>query len=98
MLRQRKQKRDKLQIVANILYLSQVGLKKTHIMHKANLSYEQTLHYLEELQAAGLLEQRMEEGAVVYGTTIKGRTLLDCFANISQLMMRYAELPVPHAV
>ena len=48
-------------------------------MAKANLRYEQMLGYLEELRVVGLLEQRTEEGAIVYGTTIKGRTFLDYF-------------------
>ena len=66
-----KHNRDKLQIVANILDLSQVGLKKTHIMAKANLSYEQTLGYLEELLVTGLLGRRTEKGAILYSTTRK---------------------------
>lgn len=81
-----KHSRDRFEIVANILDVSQVGLRKTHIMAKANLRYEQMLGYLEELRVAGLLEQRTEEEAIVYGTTRKGRTFLDYFENMSRLL------------
>ena len=84
--------------MANILDLSQVGLRKTHIMAKANLSYEQTLCYLKELQVTGLLEQHTEEGAIVYGTTVKGRTFLDYFSYMSRLIKDYADPAVPRVV
>ena len=48
---ERKNNRGKIEIMADVLTLSTVGIKKTHIMYKANLSYEQILYYLNELLA-----------------------------------------------
>lgn len=81
--------------MADILNLSTVGIKKTHIMYRANLSYEQILYYLGELQEKGLLEQRMEDGTTVYGTTGKGRDFLGHFSHMSELMNEFPEQETP---
>lgn len=89
----RKNNRGKIEIMADILSLSTVGTKKTHIMYGANLSYEQIVYYLGELQGKGLLEQREEEeGSTIYGTTEKGREFLGHFSQVSELM-REEEYP-----
>ncbi|MFL6492652.1 MAG: winged helix-turn-helix domain-containing protein, partial [Nitrososphaera sp.] len=38
---QRKNNRGKIQIMGDVLALGTSGIKKTHIMYRANLSYEQ---------------------------------------------------------
>jgi predicted transcriptional regulator len=91
----RKNNRGKIEIMADILNLSTVGIKKTHIMYRANLSYEQILYYLGELQEKGLLEQRMEDGVTIYGTTEKGRDFLGHFSRMSELMNEYPEQEAP---
>lgn len=91
----RKNNRGKLEIMADILNLSQAGIKKTHIMYRANLSYEQIVFYLDELQGGGLLEQRREEDAAVYGTTERGRMFLEHFSNLSRLINERPEPEVP---
>lgn len=79
--------REKIEIMANIMKLSVSGtIKRSHIMYGANLSHEQTLHYLEELQCKGLLEERMEKGTPVYRITEKGGEFLNLFTNISSMM------------
>ena len=88
---ERKNNRGKIEIMANILSLSTVGIKKTHIMYRANLSYEQILYYLNELQVRGLLEQDVEEGAQVYRTTGKGREFLQHFTQMAELIKGYPE-------
>lgn len=55
-------------------------------MHRANLSYEQTISYLEELHRKGLLEKRVEESTPVYRMTEKGKEFLDAFTKLSALI------------
>ena len=54
----RNQNRDKIQIIANILRVSEADMKKTHIMYSANLGSEQITHYMSQLQSNGMLEQK----------------------------------------
>ena len=77
--------------MADILTLSTVGIKKTHIMYRANLSYEQILYYLGELLGRNLLEQDTLEGTLIYRTTEKGREFLQHFANMAELIKEYRE-------
>lgn len=81
--------------MADVLTLSTVGIKKTHIMYKANLSYEQILYYLNELLAKGLLEQGVEEGSPVYRTTERGREFLGHFTRMVDLIRQYPEERTP---
>ncbi|HEU4823492.1 MAG TPA: winged helix-turn-helix domain-containing protein, partial [Nitrososphaeraceae archaeon] len=52
---ERKNNRGKIQIMGDVLALGTSGIKKTHIMYKANLSYEQVHLYLGELIAKRLI-------------------------------------------
>ena len=88
---ERKNNRGKIEIMADILTLSTVGIKKTHIMYKANLSYEQRLYYLGERLSRGLLEQDTFEGTQVYRTTEKGREFLQHFGSMAELIREYPE-------
>lgn len=89
---ERKNNRGKIEIMADILTLSTVGIKKTHIMYRANLSYEQILYYLGELLTRNLLEQDTFEGTQIYRTTEKGREFLQHFSNMAELIKeQYAE-------
>ena len=47
--------RDKLEIVHDILSAVSGGIKKTHIMYKANLSYKLLARYLDDLLTADLV-------------------------------------------
>lgn len=91
----RRNNRGKIEIMADILNLSTVGIKKTHIMYRANLSYEQILYYLKELREKGMLEQRVEDGMTMYWATEKGREFLDHFSQMSGLMSGYPEQEAP---
>jgi predicted transcriptional regulator len=72
--------------MADVLALSTSGIKKTHIMYRANLSYEQILHYLNQLLGKGLIAQDVSDGALVYRTTEKGREFLTCYSRMSELI------------
>jgi len=67
----RRKKRSRLEIMHDILDQCQTGSKKTWVMYRANLSYDLTDSYLEELMKLGLVENR--EG--LYYTTEKGKQL-----------------------
>ena len=83
---ERKNNRGKIEIMADVLSLSTAGIKKTHIMYRANLSYEQIIHYLTQLLGKGLLAQDASEGALVYRTTEKGREFLNCYSRMTELI------------
>jgi predicted transcriptional regulator len=83
---ERKNNRGKIEIMADVLNLSTVGIKKTHIMYRANLSYEQILYYLNELQGKGMLVQDYADGSPVYRTTEKGREFLSYFSRMAELI------------
>lgn len=83
---ERKNNRGKIEIMADVLALSTAGIKKTHIMYRANLSYEQILYYLNQLLGKGLIAQDVADSALVYRTTEKGREFLACYSRISDLI------------
>ena len=72
-------RRDKHDIVLDILKIARGGKKKTHIMYKAKLSYGQLKGYLELLNDRGLLESNNG----VYHTTSKGLNFIKTYEEIS---------------
>ncbi len=83
---ERKNSRDKIEILADIIYHCQEGLKKTHIMLRANLGYEQLCYYLPHLINSGLVTQVIVAGSVIYRTTDNGREFLKNYHNIMNLI------------
>lgn len=81
--------RDRSAIVADILSAANRGARKTSIMYKANLSYEQLVEYLKLLVDMGLLEEKIlenERNPKVYVTTKRGREFIETFEKLdSQL-------------
>jgi predicted transcriptional regulator len=73
---ERKNNRGKIQIMGDVLALGTSGIRKTHIMYKANLSYEQVHLYLGELIGKRLIAQDVTPDGVIYRTTEKGREFL----------------------
>ena len=62
--------------MGDVLALATSGIKKTHIMYRANLSYEQVYLYLGDLIGKRLIVQDVSPDGVVYRTTEKGREFL----------------------
>ena len=83
---ERKNNRGKIQIMGDVLTLGTSGIKKTHIMYKANLSYEQVHLYLGELIGKRLIEQDVLPEGVVYRTTEKGREFLLHYTRVVELL------------
>jgi len=69
----RRKKRSRYEIIYNVLDQCQTGSKKTWVMYKANLSYDLTTSYLDELIKMGLVEPK--DG--LYYITEKGKQLLE---------------------
>jgi predicted transcriptional regulator len=86
LLNERKNSRGKIEILACVLEHCQIGLKKTHIMLRANLGYEQLCYYLPQLVNSGLVMQLIECGSVKYRTTEAGREYLENYYNIVRLI------------
>jgi predicted transcriptional regulator len=88
----RKNNRGKIEIMANMLNIATAPIGKTRMMYSANLSYQQVLFYLKELQKNRLIEV-VGEDAVVYRTTEKGREFISYFSKMSELLDKDFEAP-----
>ena len=79
--------RSKLDIIYDVLASATGGVKKTHIMSRANLSSEQMNYYFNTLLHHSLLNaERDSENNSVYKTTQKGIRFLHCCAQIKSLI------------
>ena len=84
---ERKNNRGKIQIMGDVLALATSGIKKTHIMYRANLSYEQVHLYLGELIGKRLISQDVSSpDGVVYRTTTKGREFLLYYTRLVEFL------------
>src|SRR5919199_223859 len=84
---QRRNNRGKIQIMGDVLGLATSGIKKTHIMYRANLSYEQVHLYLGELIGKRLIAQDMSNpDGLVYRTTEKGREFLLYYMRLAEFL------------
>lgn len=83
--------------MGDVLALATSGIKKTHIMYKANLSYEQLQLYLNELIGRRLIAQDVSHDGVVYRTTGKGREFLLCYNRLNEFLEEpQVELSTPY--
>ena len=72
--------------MGDVLALATAGIKKTHIMYRGNLSYEQVHAYLAELLSRGMLTQDAGNEGTVYRTTEKGREFLHYYNRINEML------------
>ena len=86
MIDERKNTRGRIEILASVLFHCKEGIKKTHIMCKSNIGYEQLCYYLPRLIDTGLLTQVIEDGYVIYRTTDAGREFLKFYFGIMKLI------------
>jgi predicted transcriptional regulator len=90
---ERKNNRGKIQIMGDVLALATSGIKKTHIMYRANLSYEQVHLYLGELIGKRLITQDVSSSdGVVYRTTEKGREFLLHYTRLVEFLEEEAKV------
>ena len=72
--------------MGDVLALATSGIKKTHIMYRANLSYEQVYLYLGDLIGKRLIVQDASSDGVVYRTTEKGREFLAHYTRLVEFL------------
>jgi predicted transcriptional regulator len=90
---ERKNNRGKIQIMGDVLALGTSGIRKTHIMYKANLSYEQVHLYLGELIGKRLIAQDVSPEGVIYRTTEKGREFLLYYTRLVEFLEEKKQEP-----
>jgi predicted transcriptional regulator len=79
-------RRDKLVIMAEIIDIAQKDASKTHIMFKANLSFNQLNQYLSVLSQSGLLEKFAYNSREFYKATSKGVEFMEKQCQIINLL------------
>lgn len=89
MMKDSERRRDRHDIVAEILKTAVKGQIKTHIMYKAKLSYSQISEYLPLLVEKGFLENanvaRGKQRTIVYRTTSKGLQFIENLESVNRL-------------
>ena len=70
-------KRDRLDIMLSILEIARVPIKKTHILYRANVNYQQLVKYLTLLEELGMITNNNG----IYLITDKGRMFLDLLSK-----------------
>ncbi len=85
-------RRDRHEIVAEILDVAVEGTRKTHIMYRAKLSYTQTNEYLSWLIEKGFLENKKVKNAgrhsSLYKTTMTGLAFLKNLKAIDKFLAK----------
>jgi predicted transcriptional regulator len=76
-------RRSCLAICLTVLKAAKNGVKKTHLLSSASLSYEQLIRYIEFLKAFGLIEEYGNS----YHTTGKGLELIEEYESSSLIRM-----------
>lgn len=83
-------RRDRHDIVTEILKTARDGRIKTHIMYKAKLSYSQINAYLQLLVDRGFLEnntiKRKKQTIRVYRTTAKGIHFIENIDAVNEML------------
>lgn len=80
-------RRGELQILVDILTLSLNGVKATHLMYKANLSYSTLQRYMSVALRQGLVRKICNsDGSVEYHITDKGKLLLEKLRDVMYVL------------
>ncbi len=74
-----------MEIAVNILEESRNGINKTRLVYRTNLNFLLIQRYIDYLVGKGLLEITSNP-TPVYSTTEKGKSLLDEFGRIKEIM------------
>jgi predicted transcriptional regulator len=77
-------KRDKIEIIAEILCLCSEPQTKTHVMYGTNLSWKMLQHYIAHMQDKGLLETK--DASTKYVTSKRGREFLQRWKELKALL------------
>jgi len=77
-------KRDRVEIIADILGLCSEPKTKTRVMYGTNLSWKMLKHYLSELESRGLLE--VDGKSKRYVTTKRGLDFVEKWIALKKLL------------
>ncbi len=77
-------KRDRVEIIADILGLCSKPKTKTHVMYGTNLSWKMLQNYLSELQSRKLLENHNK--SKTYVTTKRGLEFVEKWRELKELL------------
>ncbi len=80
-------RRDSTRIVFEILYLSQRGASRTHIVYRANINFLLAQTYINFLIRRGSLRERPKiRGTAAFEVTDKGQRFLRLLADVEKEM------------
>jgi len=80
-----KNKRDDIEIIAEMLTLALKETKKTHLMYQTNLSYNQLVNYMDFLIKKDFLCVKNGSRGKLYYITEKGKEFLE---NIKKVIVQ----------
>ena len=80
------ERRDRLNIIAEILDVATESKLKTHIMYMVNLSCSQVKEYISYLTERGFLRVLVENGKKLYETTTKGSRYIENYREMSNFL------------
>lgn len=80
------ERRDRLNIMAEILDVATESKLKTQIMYMVNLSFSQVKEYVSYLTERGFLRIRVENRKKFYETTAKGNLYIKNYREMSNLL------------
>ena len=79
--------RSRVEILYDIVSAGRPYSKKTHLMYKGNLSYQQLDLYLNFIMKSGLMEERLvEDEGRLYFITKKGEEFVRLFEDMRSLI------------
>jgi predicted transcriptional regulator len=80
--------RNRVQIVASLLSAGRQGALKTHLMNRANLSFEMASQYIYNLLRAGLMFEKIDEETTerFYVTSPEGYRFLEVFEDLQTIV------------
>jgi predicted transcriptional regulator len=78
--------RSRVEILYDIISAAKPSSKKTHLMYKGNLSYQQLDLYLNFILKNGLIEERFVDETRLYFVTDKGMEFLRLFEDMHNLI------------
>ena len=84
-----KKRRDRLEVINEILDVAVNGVVKTKIMYRTNVNFRQFESYVDALLEAGLVEVFEKNGRRVYRTTQKGKLLLSKLRETSWIFSAF---------
>jgi len=80
-------RRGEVEILIDILGISMKGVRTTHLMYKANLSYSTLRKYLSTMSKRGLIAKvRKADGSIIYYSTEKGKIVLNRLNEVMHVL------------